>query len=68
MFTKLPYQFSSINEEKLRARVQIKNSEIQKFMTDLSYYHVADLTEFPFSLEDYFMQFYKEDKVFEGVK
>ena len=67
-FTKLPYQFSSINEGKLRVRVQLKNNEIQKFINDISNYHVVDLTEFPFSLEDYFMHFYKEDKVFEGVK
>jgi ABC-2 type transport system ATP-binding protein len=67
-FTSLPYQFSSVNEQKLRARTRLKNSELSKFMKDLAGFHVADITEFPFSLEDYFMQFYKEDKAFEGVK
>ena len=67
-FTSHPYQFTSINKYKLRARIQLKNSEITSFFEDISHFHVVDFTEFPFSLEDYFMQFYHEDKVFEGVK
>ncbi|MBE5960975.1 MAG: ABC transporter ATP-binding protein [Lachnospiraceae bacterium] len=67
-FTSRPYQFVSVNEEKLRARVQLKNSEMNAFITDLASFHITDFTEFPFTLEDYFMQFYKEDKIFEGVK
>lgn len=67
-FTSHPYHFTSINKYKLRARIQLKNSEITSFFEDISHFHVVDFTEFPFSLEDYFMQFYHEDKVFEGVK
>ncbi|MCD7891448.1 MAG: ABC transporter ATP-binding protein [Ruminococcus sp.] len=67
-FTKSDYKFTSINERKLRARVQLKNERIPDFVADLCNYDVCDFTEYPFSLEDYFMQFYKEDKVFEGVK
>jgi ABC-2 type transport system ATP-binding protein len=67
-FTALPYQFTSANEQKLRARIRIKNSDIGRFLKDLAGFHVADITEFPFSLEDYFMRFYKEDRAFEGVK
>ena len=67
-FAKLPYQFSSLNEKKLRARVTLQSSEIQPFMDKLSEFHIVDFTEFPFSLEDYFMHFYKEDRIFEGVK
>lgn len=62
------YTFTSKNEYKLRARIQLKNSEISDFIQDVSKFHVKDFTEFPFSLEDYFMQFYHEDRVFEGVK
>lgn len=58
----------SKNEEKLRAEVQLKNSEIHSFIEALSNFHIVDFTEYPFSLEDYFMQFYKENRVFEGVK
>lgn len=67
-FTTHAYHFTSINEKKLRARIQLKNSEITSFLTDISHFHIKDFTEFPFSLEDYFMQFYHEDKTFEGVK
>lgn len=67
-FTTHAYHFTSINEKKLRARIQLKNSEITSFLTDISRFHIKDFTEFPFSLEDYFMQFYHEDKTFEGVK
>ncbi len=64
----LPYRFSSVNEKKLRARVRIKNEEINRLISDISELNVADFQEFPFTLEDYFMNFYKEDTVFEGVK
>lgn len=67
-FTSHPYQFTSVNEKKLRARIQLKSSEITPFLDDISHYHISDFTEFPFSLEDYFMQFYREDKIFDGVK
>ncbi len=67
-FQKESYQFVSINEGKLRMRVQLQNKEIQGFLNNLSTYRIADFVEFPFTLEDYFMKFYKEDKVFEGVR
>ncbi len=67
-FTSHNYPFTSVNEPKLRARVQLKNSEISPFVHDISNFHVVDFTEYPFTLEDYFMQFYKEDKVFEEVR
>ncbi|MCC8069345.1 MAG: ABC transporter ATP-binding protein [Ruminococcus sp.] len=67
-FIKQSYTFTSVNEKKLRARVQLKNKSIPKFIADLCNYDIKDFTEYPFSLEDYFMKFYKEDKVFEGVK
>ncbi|MCD7872352.1 MAG: ABC transporter ATP-binding protein, partial [Clostridiales bacterium] len=57
--TKLPYNFSSVNEKKLRARVRIKGSDINRLISDISELNVADLHEFPFTLEDYFMKFYK---------
>ena len=67
-FTSHAYHFTSVNEYKLRARIQLKKSEIPSFLADISHFHIKDFTEFPFSLEDYFMQFYHEDKKFEGVK
>ncbi len=62
------YSMPHQNEKKLRATIQLKNEEIPDLLELLSRYDIADFTEFPFSLENYFMKFYKEDKVFEGVK
>lgn len=65
---KLPYHFSSVNEKKLRARVRIKDNDINQLISDISELNVADFQELPFTLEDYFMKFYKADRTFEGVK
>ena len=67
-FIELPYQFVSKNPQKNRARVHVNDKEINQFISDIASFNVEDFHEFPFTLEDYFMQFYKEDKVFEGVK
>lgn len=67
-FAEMPYQFSSKNPAKLRARVHVEDSNINQFITDITKFDIADLHEFPFTLEDYFMQFYKADRTFEGVK
>ena len=66
--TNLPYRFSSVNEKKLRARVRIKADEINRLISDVTELNVADFGEFPFTLEDYFMKFYKADRACEGVK
>ncbi len=66
--TKLPFAFSSINEKKLRARVRIKANEINRLISETAELNVEDFQEFPFTLEDYFMNFYKTNTVFEGVK
>ncbi|MCD7727437.1 MAG: ABC transporter ATP-binding protein [Ruminococcus sp.] len=65
---KLDYNFSSVNEKKLRARVRIKEEQLGGLISDISTLNVEDFHEFPFTLEDYFMKFYKEDKTFEGVR
>ncbi len=64
----LPFFFSSVNEEKLRARVRIKAEEINRLIRETADLNVVDFQEFPFTLEDYFMNFYKTDTVFEGVR
>lgn len=67
-FTSLPFNFSSVNPQKLRARVRIKRVQINSLIAAISKLEVREFQEFPFTLEDYFMQFYKEDEIFEGVK
>lgn len=65
---KLPYHFASKNPKKTRARVHVPAGELNHSVRDISGLNVDDFHEIPFTLEDYFMQFYKEDHVFEGVK
>ncbi len=64
----LPFSFSSINTKKRRARIRIKASELNHLISKTADLNVEDFGEFPFTLEDYFMKFYKTDTVFEGVK
>lgn len=67
-FTELPYQFASKNPGKLRARVHVQDEKVNQLISDIVKLNIEDFHEFPFTLEDYFMQFYREDRVFEGVK
>lgn len=67
-FIRLPYEFPSKNPGKMRARVHINDREVNRFIENISELDIADVHEIPFTLENYFMQFYKEDRVFEGVK
>lgn len=55
-------------EDGTSKRIRIKNKEINDMVADLANQNIRDFREIPFTLEDYFMQFYKEDREFEGVK
>ncbi len=67
-FVKMPYTFTSQNERKLRARVQIPADQVGVLMESLREFHIADFVEIPFTLEDYFMGFYDTGHHFEGVQ
>lgn len=67
-FTSLDYTFHSRNEKKLRARVIIPTEQINKLLEDIAELDVVDFQEIVFTLEDYFMEFYKNDHVFEEVR
>lgn len=67
-FTALDYTFHSKNENKLRARVVIEADQINKLLADIADLNVVDFQEIVFTLEDYFMGFYKNDRVFEEVR
>ena len=67
-FEKLSYDFPSKNPDKKRLRVHVHDEEVNQLIDDIAKSDIADFQEFPTTLEDYFMKFYKEDRVFEGVK
>lgn len=67
IFTALNYTFHSKNEKKLRARIVIPKNSVNELLSDISNLAVTEFQEIPFTLEDYFMGFYKNDKTFEEV-
>ena len=62
------YLFHSRNEKKLRARVMIEAAQINRLLTDITPLNVTEFQEIPFTLEDYFMGFYKNDRHFGEVQ
>ena len=62
------YLFHSKNEKKLRARVMIEAAQINRLLTDITPLSVTEFQEIPFTLEDYFMEFYKNDCQFGEVQ
>ncbi|MCD8117790.1 MAG: ABC transporter ATP-binding protein [Oscillospiraceae bacterium] len=62
-----PFTFTSKNERKLRARVQLPADRVGELTASLRGLHIADLVEIPFTLEDYFMGFYDTGHHFEGL-
>ncbi len=67
-FVRKNYQFHSKNEKKLRARVMIDAVDINRLLTDITPLQVTEFQEIPFTLEDYFMEFYKNDRQFGEVR
>lgn len=67
-FREKPYNITAVSEKENSIRVRIKDTEINRLTADIADCRVKDFKEYPFTLEDYFMQFYKEDRDFEGVK
>lgn len=67
-FITYPYQFTSKNEKKRRARVYLEDGNVNQLLQDIDGLDVEEFQEIPFTLEDYFMQYYKGNRVFEEVK
>lgn len=66
-FTQKDYLFHSKNQNKLRARVAIAIEEINRLLTDIFDLNIVEFQEIPFTLEDYFMEFYKNENQFKAV-
>ena len=58
---------TSHNQNQLWAVVAINDKFVNDFISTLEQYNVAKFEEIKFTIEDYFMQFYHEDKKFGGV-
>ena len=55
------------DSEKFTAQVGVHDSQINQLIDLLSEYKLSSFSQIPFTLEDYFMNFYKEDKDFGGA-
>lgn len=67
-FIALPYTFTSQNMEKRRARVCLEDGDINRLLQDIDGLAVEEFQEIPFTLEDYFMQYYQGNRIFEEVR
>lgn len=59
-FVKLKLNFKEINKNKQRVKVDINDLDINSFTNLLSKYTLEYISEIKYTLEDYFMDFYKE--------
>ena len=67
-FAALPYEFAARSPERRRAKVHVNDAQGNRLIADRADADVADFEEIPFTLEDYFMQFYREDRQFGEVR
>ena len=61
------YEVLDTNEKRLLMTIKINKKEYREFFDFLSKYFIREFEEKPFTLQDYFMSFYKEDKEFAGL-
>ena len=66
--TKNPsFEAVDLNEGRKLLTVKVKRDLYQEFFNSLRGYNVAEFSEKPFTLQEYFMSFYKEEKSFGGL-
>ena len=61
------FNVKNINEHSLTAEVEFNKKDYKRFFESLSGIKVKQFVEKPFTLQDYFMSFYKEEKEFAGL-
>lgn len=64
---KCPFEIIKKNEARLSITVKFKDTQYKKFIESVQGIKLSTFGEKPFTLQDYFMSFYKEDKVFGGL-
>lgn len=61
------YEIKDINEKRYLVTVDVKRDLFKRFFDVLSTFRVREFEEKPFTLQDYFMSFYAEEKTFAGL-
>lgn len=67
-FMRLGWELSMNRPEQRKVKVPVNDAEINRLIRDTAPLPMHYIKEIKFTLEDYFMKFYREDKSFEGVK
>lgn len=62
------YGIRSNDEKNLKVEISLQDKDVNKVVEILSEFKIKSFKQVKFTLEDYFMQFYHEDKDFGGVK
>jgi len=61
-FAKLKFNFTEKNMAKNRVKAKVCDSEINEFLTAVNKYKIAYISEIKFTLEQYFMNYYKDEQ------
>ncbi len=62
-FAKLDYNFTEKNFSKNRVRAMVNDNKINEFLTSVNKYKLEYISEIKFTLEKYFMEYYREEGV-----
>ena len=61
------FSVDAVNEKRRLVTVKVQRKLFKQFFGILATYRVREMEEKPFTLQDYFMSFYKEEKTFGGL-
>lgn len=67
-FTAKGYKITADSEERLKVKVSVPAQELNRFAGDMKNLHVQSFHQIKYSLEDYFMDFYKDERAREEVR
>lgn len=67
-FVRLGWELSMNLPDKRKVKVLVNDRDIDRLIRDTAALPMLYIKEIKFTLEDYFMKFYREDKSFTGVK
>lgn len=62
------FEIKEINEADLSATIEFSKKQYNKFFSSMSDSNISEFIEKPFTLQDYFMSFYREEREFNGLK
>lgn len=68
LFRSKHYREALVNENQLLMEIYVNNQQINALIHDIIQLEIVDFNEIPFSLEDYFMQFYENKNTFVEVQ